>query len=156
MCVILPAAANFAISHARSNGGAGSEAGDGDTRGRNWRRVMYYRTGIDYWKRYQSYKHSLPLILQSCDVEPSHRRPSLLIPPPAISLPSPPLLSRRALHLALFRSFSRFPSPFVSIRCPPSLPAKPLSPSSCFSHSLCNGVYGVSHLRRMSCWIQIL
>ncbi|KAL0118363.1 hypothetical protein PUN28_009186 [Cardiocondyla obscurior] len=52
---------------------------------------MYYRTEIDYWKRYQSYKHSLPLILQSCDVEPSHRRPSLLIPPPAISpLPPPP------------------------------------------------------------------
>jgi len=87
---------------------------------------MYYRTEIDYWKRYQSYKHSLPLILQSCDVEPSHRRPSLLIPPPAIPSPFafPP-------HLSLFLSVSLLA--FLSIRLP--IP-QTSSPSSCFSHSL--------------------
>jgi len=105
----------------REGVGGGGGGGGGGGRGGETGRVMYYRTEIDYWKRYQSYKHSLPLILQSCDVEPSHRRPSLLIPPPAIPL--------AFLSLSLSLSFS-----LCLPICPPSCPANP-SPSSCFSHS---------------------
>lgn len=116
-------------------GGEGEERAGG--RGGETGRVMYYRTEIDYWKRYQSYKHSLPLILQSCDVEPSHRRPSLLIPPPAISPPPrPPRPLPTSFSICLFLSFSS-PHPFLLAFpiCPPSCPANP-SPSSYFSHSL--------------------
>lgn len=85
---------------------------EGNGRGGETDRVMYYRTEIDYWKRYQSYKHSLPLILQSCDVEPSHRRPSLLIPPPAIH---PLSLS---LFLSLSLSLPSYLSTFLSRESP--------------------------------------
>lgn len=124
------------------------EEGRAGQRGGETGRVMYYRTEIDYWKRYQSYKHSLPLILQSCDVEPSHRRPSLLIPPPAI----PP-----ALFPPLFPSVSFSLSPLLILSSLPSylstfLSRKPLAVILFLAlpTSLRNGVYGVSCLYRMS------
>lgn len=127
MCVISPAGANFAISRGTKRG-PGVDKGAAEVgRGGETGRVMYYRTEIDYWKRYQSYKHSLPLILQSCDVEPSHRRPSLLIPPPAI--PSSPFAFPPRLPLFLSVSLLAF----LSIRLPSPQTS---SPSSCFSHSL--------------------
>lgn len=111
VCVISSVGTNFAISHGTWKGRRGRE-GETD-------RVMYYRTEIDYWKRYQSYKHSLPLILQSCDVEPSHRRPSLLIPPPAIHPLSPPLF------LSVSFSFSFSLLAFLSILPFPGIPSPP-------------------------------
>jgi len=111
-------------------------------RGGETGRVMYYRTEIDYWKRYQSYKHSLPLILQSCDVEPSHRRPSLLIPPPAI--PPVPLFPPLPPPLPLPLPLPSYLSTFLS--------RKPLTVILFLElpTSLRNGVYGVSCLYRMS------
>lgn len=123
VCVISPVGANFAISRGTKRGPGEDKGATEEGRGGETGRVMYYRTEIDYWKRYQSYKHSLPLILQSCDVEPSHRRPSLLIPPPAI--PSPFAFSPSSSPPPLLAFLSvRLPSPQIS------------SPSSCFSHSL--------------------
>lgn len=112
-------------------------------RGRNWPRNVL-PTEIDYWKRYQSYKHSLPLILQSCDVEPSHR-PSLLIPPlPVLSFyPHPfPSLLRLSFSLSASPSFA-----FLSV-----LPRKPrvlIAVSRCSCVPLRNGVYRVVRLYRL-------